>query len=104
MNLQTIKSVDGRDEYILLPIDAYRVLKKQIDKVISGEYEKFDINDFVENPIALMRIKAQLTQEEIADYMKVSQAYISKIENQTRVSPKIVEKLQKILKSKKYLG
>lgn len=100
MNLQTIKSISGRDEYILLPIEAYRVLKKQIDQVVSGDYEKFDLNDYVENPVALIRIKAHLTQEELAKLLKVSQAYISKIENQDNVSPKLLDKIRIALKKK----
>lgn len=100
MNLQTIKSISGRDEYILLPIDAYRVLKKQIDKVVSGDYEKFNLNDYVENPVALIRIKAHLTQEELASLLKVSQAYVSKIENQEHVSPKLLEKIRIVLKKR----
>lgn len=100
MNLQTIKSTSGKDEYVLLPINAYRLLKKQIDKVISGEYEKFNLNDYVSNPVALVRIKAHLTQEELANCLNVSQAYISKIENQEYVSPKIIEKIRTTLKNK----
>lgn len=98
MNLQTIKSISGRDEYILLPMEAYLVLKKQIDKVVSGDYEKFNLNDYIDNPVALIRIKAHLTQEELASLLKVSQAYISKIENQDKVSPKLLEKIRITLK------
>ena len=41
MNLQVIKSTDGKAEYVLLPVKAYKTLKSQIDKIVSGEYEKF---------------------------------------------------------------
>ena len=102
MNLQTIKSIDGKDEYVLLPVDAYRVLKKQIDKIVHEDvdYIPFELEEYIQNPIALARIKADLTQEELASRLKVSQAYISKIENtdNTKVSPKLMQKIIKVLK------
>jgi len=103
MNLQTIKSMNGKDEYVLLPINAYQLLKKQIDKITSGEYENFNLTDYVQNPIAVMRIKAHLTQAELADCLEVSQAYISKIEKQEVVSPKLIEKVKSALKRQRHL-
>ena len=72
MNLQVIKSTDGKAEYVLLPVKAYETLKHQIDKIVSGEYENFDVNDYVSNPVALMRIRANLTQKELAEKLEVS--------------------------------
>jgi DNA-binding XRE family transcriptional regulator len=97
MNLQMIKSISGKDEYVLLPVEAYRLLKKQIDKVLSKGYDKFDIEEYIQNPIALARINAHLTQEELADQLEVTQAYISKIENQVKVSPKLLKKIDNVL-------
>jgi DNA-binding XRE family transcriptional regulator len=97
MNLQKIKSMAGRNEYVLLPIATYHVLKKQIDKALNEDYERFNLEDYVENPVALARIRAHLTQEELATYLKVSQAYISKIENQQKVSAKLIEKVDNII-------
>ena len=61
MNLQRIKSITGQDEYVLLPVETYHVLKKQIDKILNEDYDKFKIEDYVQNPIALARIRAHLT-------------------------------------------
>ena len=36
MNLQTIKSVTGRLEYVLLPVIIYRSMQNQIDKLNSS--------------------------------------------------------------------
>jgi len=99
MSLQTIKSISGQDEYVLLPINAYKFLKKQIDKVLKENYESFELSDYISNPVALARINAQITQEELAAYLKISQAYISKIENQTKVSAKLMEKILHALKA-----
>jgi DNA-binding XRE family transcriptional regulator len=98
MSLQVIKSTDGKVEYVLLPVKAYEALKSQIDKIVLEEYEIFDVNDYVSSPIALMRIKANLTQKELAEKLNVSQAYISKLESQKKVSAKTLAKVKKTCK------
>ena len=59
--------------------------------------KNFNLNDYVSNPVALMRIKANLTQKELAKKFGVSQAYISKLESQEKVSVKILAKVKKLL-------
>lgn len=102
MNLQTIKSLDGKVEYVLLPVAAYKALRYQITEQLrhaqeNEDYEVFDPADYVDNPVALARIQAGLTQEELAKLMAVTQAYISKIENQESVSVKLLNKVHKAL-------
>jgi DNA-binding XRE family transcriptional regulator len=103
MTLQKIRSLDGKDEYVLLPISVYRTLRAEINSQIAGrkttrsktaDYVPFELEDYVDNPIALARIRARLTQAELAKRMSVTQAYISKIEAQDRVSSKVLEKAQ----------
>lgn len=48
------------------------------------------------NPVSLARIKAGLTQEELAEHLGVSQAYISKIENQSKTPLKLIEKISRL--------
>ena len=104
MNLQIIKSGDGKPEYVLLPIAIYKSLRQQIEKALlhaeEDEYVKFDVADYVDNPIALARIKAHLSQQQLADLLGVTQAYISKIENQSKVSAKLIQKVYSVLKGK----
>ena len=105
MNLQTIKSMDGRVEYVLLPIAAYQALRIQITEQLKQtnedqEYEVFDPADYIDNPVALARIQAGITQEELARLMNVTQAYVSKIENQGRVTPKMMQKVTKAIAEK----
>lgn len=103
MSLQIIKSVDGKDEYVLLPINIYHSLHHEILKHIKknkAEYVSFEPADYVDNPIALARIKAGMTQAELANKMKVTQAYISKIEAQDKVSAKLLYKVKTALKKK----
>ncbi len=100
MNLQTIKSIDGNIEYVLLPIHLYNTLSQEFKKKIrysENDYVSFNSADYIDNPIALARINAKLSQKELAKHMRVSQAYISKIENQDRVTPKLLKKVKDVL-------
>ena len=102
MSRNIIKSLDG-EEYVLLPLRVYRALRKSIEKKLAekddADYVPFELEDYVDNPIALARIKAKLTQEELAQRINVSQAYISKVERQNKVSAKLLERVKKALKS-----
>jgi ribosome-binding protein aMBF1 (putative translation factor) len=109
MTLQRIKSLDGKDEYVLLPMAVYRSLRRQIDGKVSGrkparrsadEYEPFVLADYVQNPIALARINANLTQAVLARRMGVTQAYVAKVEAQERVSAKLLAKVNAALSMK----
>lgn len=66
-------------------------------KALKEDYVPFVVEDYVDNPIALARIKAHVTQGELARRMKVSQAYISKIERQDRVTPKLLMRIKAAL-------
>ena len=106
MSLHTIRALDGQ-EYVLLPTAVYRSLKKEIDRELSDTasegdgYVPFDVANYVDNPVALARINARLTQEELAHRLGVSQAYVSKIESQEHVSPKTLSKVKDALAKRK---
>lgn len=70
---------------------------KQTQK--NEEYELFEPADYVDNPVALARIQAGFTQEELAKLMGVTQAHISKIENQEKVSVKLLNKVHGALQN-----
>lgn len=98
MNLQTIKSMNGCVEYVLLPISIYDSLRPQITKQLKKsheheEYEIFNPADYIDNPVALARIQMGMTQADLAKRMAVTQAYISKIENQETVTPQMMLKV-----------
>ena len=103
MSVQIIKSVDGKDEYVLLPINVYHALHNQINERMkkiekyANNYAHFDPANYVDNPIALARIKAGITQAKLAKRMKVTQAYISKIEGQDTVTAKLLHKVKMAL-------
>ena len=102
MNLQTIKSMDGKVEYVLLPVATYHALRHQITEQLkhpqeNEDYGVFDPSDYIDNPVALARIQAGITQEELAKLMNVTQAYVSKIENQEKVTAKMMQKVTKAI-------
>lgn len=74
-------------------------IKERMKKIKSkDDYVTFDPADYVDNPIAFTRIKSGITQKELAKRMKVTQAYISKIEAQDTVTGKMLQKVKKALK------
>ena len=103
--IQVIHSLDGEPEYVLLPYDLFQSLQDEFRQKISARsrttkssYVPFLIDDYVDNPVALARLKAGLSQSELARRMDVTQAYISKIERQDKVSAKVLQKVQRALK------
>ena len=111
VNLQVINSVEGKPEYVLIPVAVYKALREEIEDEIAGleaiadkgkDYVPFVLEDYVRNPVALARVQANLSQDDLAQRMGVSQAYVSKIERQTRITPKVIAKVKAALsKSKK---
>jgi len=106
MTLQTIKSLDGRTEYVLLPISIFKALQPRIERELQkleayghdDDYVAFDPADYVDNPVALARLKAHMRQSELAELLGVSQAYISKVENQESVSPRMLSRVKDAIK------
>ena len=107
MNLQIIKGMDGKEEYVLLPVQVFKALQEQIEDELIGlgieagqqeEYDPFDPADYVQNPIALARMKAGIKQIDLANRMGVSQAYISKLEHAEVVSDNNLNRVRKALK------
>ncbi len=89
-------------EYLLLPVSAYHalraVIQKQLEQQLSEEaYEPFKPEDYIDNPVVLERINAGLIQEALAERMHVSQAYISKLERQDKVTQKVLKKVMDAL-------
>ncbi len=107
LNLQIIKSISGKPEFVLIPVAVYNALREQIEDEVAGleaaakkdgDYVPFALDDYVDSPVARARIKANLTQRELAKRLGVTQAYISKIEHQTKVTPKLLMRVKAALK------
>ncbi len=109
LSIQVIKSLAGEPEYVLIPVAVYNALREEIEDEIAGleavaekdaQYIPFRTEDYVTNPVALARIKAHATQNDLAECMGVSQAYVSKIESQSKVTAKTIEKVIAALRSR----
>jgi len=61
---------------------------------LSNDYIPFKLSNYIDNPVALARINAGITQEELAKRMKVTQVYISRLEAQSNVTAKILRKVK----------
>lgn len=101
-NIQVINSLEGKPEYVLIPFRVYTALRKEIEKRVAAgakqdDYIPFELEDYVDNPVALARIKASMTQDQLAQRLGVSQAYISKLEKQSRVTAKVLSNVQSVL-------
>jgi transcriptional regulator with XRE-family HTH domain len=68
--------------------------------VADDKYVPFVLEDYVDNPVALTRMKAHLTQKQLAERMGVTQAYISKVERQDKVTPMLIERSIKAIRRK----
>ncbi len=80
MSAQIIYDQTGKNpEFAVIPWDEYQQLIHQ-DDADDEEMIPFNVADYIDNPIKAMRIKANLTQVQLAELMDVSQAYIGKIE------------------------
>lgn len=103
--LQIIKSTDGKDEYVLLPIAVYYALEKtignklvELDKLKNeDEYVLFDPADYVDNPVALARIDAGITRGELAKRLGLSNSYVGKIERSSKVTDKMLTRVKAVL-------
>lgn len=101
--VQVIQSLDGKPEYVLVPYSVYRSLKTKIDAALTkstpnDDFQPYHLAEYVDNPAALARIKARLSQKELATRMGVTQAYVSKIERQDTVSAKVLDKVVTAIK------
>jgi ribosome-binding protein aMBF1 (putative translation factor) len=106
MTLQMIKSIEGKAEYVLLPVNIYNTLHREIEaalkkKYSSEDYTPFKLTDYVDNPVALARINAEMTQKTLAKRMNVTQAYISKLEAQSKVTAKVLKKVKAAIEDNK---
>ncbi|HHD63341.1 MAG TPA: XRE family transcriptional regulator [Desulfobulbaceae bacterium] len=61
------------------------------------DYVDFDPADYVDNPVALARMKAQIKQVDLARHMRVTQSYISKLEHADQVSDEALQKVKAAL-------
>lgn len=86
MTLHKIKSVQRKDKYVLLAKVTYHTLKDQIGKELTAfktnkdaEHTKEScvLEDYVDNPVDLTRIKAGIAEEKLVRQLGLSQALMN---------------------------
>lgn len=82
--------------FVVIPYDDYLELTNQ-DKE-EDEFIPFKLDDYIQNPIRVARIQANLSQQELAERLKVTQGYVSRIEGRSfKVSEKLMHKIKSVL-------
>lgn len=62
------------------------------------EYVSFALNDYIQNPIRVARIEANLSQQDLAERLNITQGYISRIEGRNfKVTDKLMHKIRTVL-------
>lgn len=106
LSVQLIKSLEGKPEYVLIPVAVYHALREAIEDEIagleaaadqSGDYVPLKVADYIRNPVRAARIEAGLSQAQLATRMSVSQAYISKVEAKDKATSKLLAKVKAAL-------
>jgi ribosome-binding protein aMBF1 (putative translation factor) len=106
MNFNTVEALGGQ-RFVLFPADDYARIEKEVQALLRKQVkltpqtkldsEPFVLTDYVRNPVALARIKAGVTQVELAKRLNVSQPYIAKLEAQGRVSKEKLNQVSAVL-------
>lgn len=82
--------------FAVIPYDDY--IKLVGNNSDDNETVPFVLIDYIQNPIRVARIEANLSQQDLADKMKVTQGYISRIEGRNfKVSDKLIRKIKSAL-------
>ena len=83
-------------EYVALTVNKARKPKTRGDELVP-----FVLSDYIKNSIRVARVEAGLTQAELAQRLKVTQGYVSKIESANfKVTPTLLERVTKAIRRK----
>jgi hypothetical protein len=87
----------GYQPYARLVLTRHVRTQKKLRSSSDDHYVPFDPADYVSNPISLARLKARVRQNELANLLGVTPAFLKKAEKQETVSPKLLERVKEAL-------
>jgi DNA-binding XRE family transcriptional regulator len=96
----------GKPAFAVIPYEEYLALTEQGGESTrestresarndDEEFVPFALGDYINNPVRVARIEADVNQQELAARLGVTQGYISKIEGRNyKVSDKLMERVK----------
>lgn len=91
---------DNKPAFAVIPYADYMTLVGSAND--DDEYVPFALNDYIQNPIRVARIEANLSQQDLAEHLNVTQGYISRIEGRNfKVTEKLMHKIKTALPDRK---
>jgi len=96
---------NGKPAFVVIPYDDYVVLAgakaRRSQKSGQHEFVPFVLDEFIRNPIRVLRIEAELNQSQLAKRLGVSQGYVSRIEGRNyKASDRLLARIRTALKRK----
>ena len=96
---------NGKPAFVVIPYDDYVALSgakaRRSRKSGQEEFVPFVLDEYIRNPIRVMRIEAGLNQSQLAKRLGVSQGYVSRIEGRNyKISERLLARIRTALKRK----
>lgn len=93
----------GKPAFVVIPYDDYMALSGSRARRTGkkDEFVPFVLNEYIQNPVRVLRIEAGLNQSQFAKRLGVSQGYVSRIEGRNyKVSDQLLARARAALKRK----
>lgn len=106
MKLQTIKNINGADEYILVPAKVYARLTVSTRRAITratrrvnanDQYHVFNPEDYVDQPVILARLRAGVSQVDLAARLGVGLSILKRVEAKNLCAATFLEAVRRAL-------
>ncbi len=109
MKLQTIRSINGADEYILVPAKVYKRLDVNTRRAITrasrrvnanDQYHVFNPAEYVDQPVVLARLRAGVSQIDLAARLGVGLSVLKRVEAKSLCAATFLDAVRRVLRDK----